>query len=40
LSDVFDWFTEGFTTPDLQDASKLLAALKTEQDFLQNGGGS
>ena len=40
LSDVFNWFTEGFTTPDLQDASKLLAALKTEQDFLQNGGGS
>ena len=29
LSEIFEWFTEGFDTPDLQDASKLLAALKT-----------
>jgi predicted ATPase len=27
LVQVYDWFTEGFTTPDLQDARALLEAL-------------
>jgi hypothetical protein len=27
LARVYDWFTEGFDTPDLKDAKKLLAAL-------------
>jgi predicted ATPase len=36
LSEVFEWFTEGFDTPDLQDASKLLTALKMGQDHLYN----
>jgi predicted ATPase len=27
LADIYNWFTEGFDTPDLQEASKLLAAL-------------
>jgi hypothetical protein len=24
VSDVYDWFTEGFSTPDLTDAKRLL----------------
>jgi len=27
LSEVYDWFTEGFETKDLQDAKELLATL-------------
>jgi predicted ATPase len=27
LSEIYGWFTEGFTTPDLQDAKALLAEL-------------
>ena len=27
LSDVYNWFTEGFDTKDLQEAKALLAAL-------------
>ena len=27
LAPVYDWFTEGFDTADLQDAKALLAAL-------------
>ena len=27
LAPVYDWFTEGFDTPDLQDARALLGAL-------------
>ena len=27
LGPVYDWFTEGFDTPDLQEAQALLAAL-------------
>ena len=27
LAPVFGWFTEGFDTPDLQDARKLLDSL-------------
>jgi predicted ATPase len=27
LSPVYDWFTEGFDTPDLKDAKALLDAL-------------
>ena len=27
LASVYDWFTEGFDTADLQDAKALLAAL-------------
>ncbi|UCH26092.1 MAG: hypothetical protein JSV66_00130 [Trueperaceae bacterium] len=29
LSGVFEWFTEGFDTPDLQDAKELLEALNS-----------
>jgi predicted ATPase len=27
LAEVYNWFTEGFETADLQEAKKLLAAL-------------
>jgi predicted ATPase len=27
LKDIYDWFTEGFDTPDLQDARALLKVL-------------
>jgi hypothetical protein len=27
LSEIYNWFTEGFDTKDLQDAKALLAAL-------------
>ena len=27
LAEVYDWFTEGFETPDLRDARSLLAEL-------------
>jgi predicted ATPase len=30
LSEIYDWFTEGFGTPELQDAKKLLAKLQAE----------
>jgi predicted ATPase len=29
LADVYGWFTEGFDTPDLQDAQALLVELRT-----------
>jgi hypothetical protein len=28
LAEVYDWFTEGFTTRDLQEAKALLEALQ------------
>jgi predicted ATPase len=28
LSPVYNWFTEGFATPDLQDAKRLLTTLE------------
>jgi hypothetical protein len=27
LSEIYNWFTEGFDTPDLKEAKALLAAL-------------
>ena len=32
LSAIYGWFTEGFDTPDLQEASALLDQLCTDQD--------
>jgi predicted ATPase len=29
LADVYNWFTEGFTTPDLMDARSLLEELES-----------
>jgi hypothetical protein len=28
LAEIYSWFTEGFNTPDLQDAKALLEALQ------------
>jgi len=28
LAEIYSWFTEGFDTPDLQDATSLLKALQ------------
>jgi hypothetical protein len=28
LTEIYSWFTEGFDTPDLQDAKALLEALQ------------
>jgi hypothetical protein len=28
LAEIYSWFTEGFDTPDLQEAKALLAALQ------------
>jgi predicted ATPase len=28
LADIYSWFTEGFDTPDLQEAQRLLATLR------------
>ena len=28
LAEIYSWFTEGFDTPDLQEAQALLAALQ------------
>jgi predicted ATPase len=30
LADVYDWFTEGFDTPDLREARRLLEVLSCE----------
>jgi len=30
LSEIYNWFTEGFDTPDLQDAKALLDQLNPE----------
>jgi len=30
LAPIYDWFTEGFDTPDLQEARRLLAELSAE----------
>jgi hypothetical protein len=32
LAPVYDWFTEGFGTPDLKDATALLEELATYAD--------
>ena len=32
LAEIYNWFTEGFDTPDLKDAKRLLEELNERQD--------
>ncbi len=36
LADIYNWFTEGFDTPDLQAARMLLEALSLDPESLCN----
>ena len=33
LAEIYDWFTEGFDTPDLQEAKTLLGTLSEPEDY-------
>jgi predicted ATPase len=38
LSAIYGWFTEGFDTPDLQEARALLEELTADEGYIVKGG--
>ena len=38
LAAIYGWFTEGFDTPDLQEARALLEELTADEGYIVKGG--